>query len=50
MQRKGDRHTVKPKSVRIPDDLWAAFGRKAAEEGRTRLDVLIRLIRRYLEE
>lgn len=34
----------------MPDDLWSAFAQKAAEEGRTMTAVLIRLIRRYLEE
>ena len=50
VSRSGDRHKVKPRTVRVPDDLWAAFRRKVADEDRTITEVLIRLIRRYLEE
>lgn len=50
MPRSGDRHRVRARSVRVPDDLWTAFARKVADEDRTIVEVLIRLIRRYLEE
>jgi hypothetical protein len=36
--------------VRIPDELWEAFKRKASDEGKSITEVLIRLIRRYLDE
>lgn len=49
-KRPGDRHRVKAKLVRVPDDLWERFKRKAREEGRTVTEVLIRLIKRYLDE
>lgn len=48
--RAGDRHKVKPRSVRLPDDLWAAFVRKVSDEDRTIVEVVTRLIRRYLDE
>jgi hypothetical protein len=48
--RRSDRHKVKPKNLRVPDDLWAAFAQKVSDEGRTMTEVLIRLIRRYLDE
>lgn len=50
MPRHGDRHTVKPVTFRPPEDLWAAFKRKVADEGKTVTEVLIRLIRRYVDE
>jgi hypothetical protein len=41
---------VKPRAVRVPDDLWNAFVRKVEDEGRTITEVLIRLIRQYLDD
>jgi hypothetical protein len=41
---------VKPVTFRPPADLWAAFKRKAADEGKSATEVLIRLIRKYLDE
>lgn len=41
---------MNPRHVRVPDDLWAAFKAKVAEEGQTITAVIIRLIRRYIDE
>lgn len=41
---------MKPRHIRIPDDLWAAFKRKVQDEGQTITAVMIRLIRRYLDD
>lgn len=48
--RRGDRHKIRAKSVRIEDELWDAFRRKVADEGKTITAVLAVLIRRYLRE
>jgi hypothetical protein len=49
-QRTGDRHKVKTRTFRATDELWLAFKRKAADEGKSATEVLVRLIRRYLDE
>ncbi len=36
------------RSVRIPDDLWAAALERAAENGETVTDVVLRALRRYV--
>lgn len=50
VSRPGDRHKVRPTTFRPPPDLWAAFKRKVADEDKTITEVLVRLIRRYLDE
>jgi hypothetical protein len=37
-----------PRSVRIPDALWAAATARAAEKGETVTDVLRRALERYV--
>ena len=36
------------RSVRIPDDVWRAAQAKAAAEGETVTDVVLRALRRYV--
>lgn len=48
--RSGDRHKVRPVTFRPPEALWAEFKRKVSDEGKTVTEVLVRLIRRYLDE
>jgi hypothetical protein len=50
VSRGGDRHQVRARNVRVPDELWDAFKRKVADDGKTVTEVLVRLIRRYLDE
>ena len=38
-----------PRSVRIPDDLWAAAKVKAEAKGETVTDVVVRALRRYVK-
>lgn len=38
------------RAFRVPDELWEAVKRKAADRGETVTDVLIRALRRYLRE
>lgn len=38
------------RTFRCPDDLWEAAQRKAADEGETVTDVLIRALTRYVRE
>ena len=38
-----------PRSLRIPDDLWAAALEKAQAEGRTLTDVVIKALERYVK-
>jgi hypothetical protein len=38
------------RGFRPPPDLWEAFVRKVADEDQTVTEVLVRLIRRYLDE
>lgn len=38
------------RTVRIPDDLWIAVKRKAADEGVTITDVIVRALTRYVRE
>lgn len=40
---------TRPKSLRIPDDLWAAALEKAQAEGRTLTDVVVRALERYIK-
>lgn len=48
-ERAGDRHQIKPVSLRIPGDLWAAVKRKAQDRGETALAVVIRKLREYVD-
>lgn len=36
------------RTIRVPDDLWGAVGVKAEQEGRTRTDVVIELLERWV--
>lgn len=36
------------RTVRVPDDLWLAVKRKAAQRGETVTDVIVRALRRYI--
>lgn len=36
------------RTVRVPDDLWAAAKRKAAGRGESVTDVIIRALKRYV--
>lgn len=38
------------RTVRVPDDLWQAVKRKAADRGETVTDVILRALKRYLRE
>lgn len=38
------------RTLRIPDELWEAVKRKAADEGETVTDVVIRALQRYLRD
>ena len=38
------------RTFRCPDELWEAVQRKAADDGETVTDVLIRALRRYVRE
>lgn len=38
---------TKPRSVRVPDDLWAAAVKRAEERGETVTDAILRSLRRY---
>ena len=38
------------RTVRIPDELWEAAKRKAAEDGVTVTDVIIRALTRYVRD
>lgn len=52
-RRPGDRHTTPKFTLRYGDEeLWARFKRKVAEEGKgaTLTSVILRLIRRYVDE
>lgn len=40
------RHT-KPRSVRVPDEIWDAAKAEAARRGETVTDALLRFLRRY---
>lgn len=42
------REGVRPRSVRVPDDLWAAAKAEAERRGETVTDVLLRALRRYV--
>jgi hypothetical protein len=37
-----------PRSVRVPDPLWAAAKDRAAERGETVSDVILRALKRYV--
>lgn len=37
----------KPRSIRVPDDLWAAAQAKAAQRRETVTDVVLRALKRY---
>ena len=39
---------TRPKSLRIPDDLWAAALGKAQAEGLTLTDVVVRALERFM--
>lgn len=36
------------RTIRVPDDLWGAVGVKAEAEGRTRTDVVIELLEKWV--
>jgi len=36
--------------MRVPDDLWEAVKRAAADNGETVTDVILRALRRYVRE
>lgn len=38
------------RTVRVPDELWEAVQRKAADQGETVTDVIIRALVRYLRD
>lgn len=38
------------RSVRVPDDLWRAVKRKAADRGETVTEVIIKALKRYLRD
>jgi len=38
------------RTVRVPDELWDAARRKAADNGETVTDVIIRALTRYVRE
>lgn len=38
------------RSVRVPDELWEAVKRKAADRGETVTDVILRALKRYLRD
>lgn len=38
------------RTVRIPDDLWEAVKRVAADNGETVTDVIVRALKRYVRE
>lgn len=38
------------RTVRIPDELWEAVKRKAADEGKTVTEVIVRALERYLRD
>ena len=37
-----------PRSVRVPDELWSAALERAADNGETVTDVIVRALRRYV--
>jgi hypothetical protein len=39
--------TVPTRTVRVPDDIWQAAKERAAEQGETVTDVLLRALRAY---
>ena len=39
---------TRPKSIRIPDELWQAALEKAQAEGRTLTDVVVKSLERYV--
>lgn len=38
------------RTLRVPDELWLAVKRKAADNGETVTDVIIRALKRYLRD
>lgn len=38
------------RTIRVPDELWEAVKRKAADEGETITEVVIRALTRYVRE
>jgi hypothetical protein len=40
---------TRPKSLRIPDDLWTLALEKAQAEGRTLTDVVVKALERYVK-
>ena len=40
---------TRPKSLRIPDDLWVAALEKAQADGRTLTDVVVKALERYVK-
>jgi len=42
------RPPIKPKSVRVPDDLWAAAKAKADERGEVLSEVIRKALERYV--
>lgn len=49
MARNPDNHTPR-RTVRIPDDVWHAASRRAAEEHTTVSAVLVRYLSRYAKQ
>lgn len=41
---------TKTRTIRVPDDLWAAVKAKAALENRTVTDVIIRALEAYIKD
>ena len=39
---------TRPKSLRIPDDVWTAALEKAQADGRTLTDVVVKALERYV--
>lgn len=38
------------RTVRVPDDVWQAARRKAADEGKTITEIIIDALRRYVRD
>lgn len=38
------------RTIRVPDELWQAVKRKAADRGETVTDVILRALKRYLRD
>jgi len=49
MARRENAHHdwTKPRSIRVPDDVWQAAKQKAEQRGETVTDAIVRFLRRY---